>query len=86
MPLIGQTGEPWNVLREKAGLAAGLNTYVETKTGFDQNFPPPPLPREPQPEPEPDINRISAGRRIVPDLAKYIIDHSVGDRVRMPRP
>jgi hypothetical protein len=84
LPTISATGEPWNVMREKAGIAAGINAYVEIKTEFDQNIatPPPPPPQD-----APTIVRISAGRRIVPDPAKYIVDRTVGDREsRLRRP
>ena len=85
MPTINDTGEPWNVLREKAGLAAGLNTYVETKTAYDQNFPPPPpagTRTGPDPATAPIGEPISAGHPIVPDPAKYIVDRTVADRIK----
>lgn len=74
LPNMVEAGEPWNVLREKAGLAAGMNTYVETKTEFDGNFPQA-APKQDTP-PQPKIAPISAGARITPDETNYVIDRS----------
>lgn len=75
---------PLNVLIGLQGTAAAANQVEETKRIYDQNNPPDPV-RVARPAPAPIGAPISAGRPIVPDASKYVIDVAIKDRIATRR-
>lgn len=76
-------GVPWNVLTQLQGIAAAYVKTAETKQAYDNIVPksyPATVAQAPL-RPAPMGPPISAGRRIEPDAAKYVIDKDIRRRI-----
>jgi len=78
---------PLNVFIQLHGTAVAHNAANQTKKDYDTLNPAAVRARTPESPPSaPPGQPISAGRKLTPDPAKYVIDRRGAARSRLPRP